>query len=103
MLVSELEKKPERMISAARIEKSRPSGASFKTVLKPVCDIKAYLEEKRGAEQALKSAALHPVEDQFQHHFRAKESQHQQCKAGQGQTYCSLAAPAQLVVTPQQH
>jgi len=29
MPVSELEKKPDRMTSAARIEKSRPSGASF--------------------------------------------------------------------------
>jgi hypothetical protein len=30
MPVSELEKKPERRMSAARTEKRRPSGASFK-------------------------------------------------------------------------
>ena len=46
MPVSELEKKPERRISAARIEKSRPSGASFKRGLNPVCKEIAYLEEK---------------------------------------------------------
>ena len=46
MPVSELEKKPERSMSAARTEKSRPSGASFKEGVNPVYVMKRYLEEK---------------------------------------------------------
>jgi hypothetical protein len=38
MLVSELEKNPERTMSAARIEKSRPSGASFNAAVNLVLD-----------------------------------------------------------------
>ena len=54
MPVSELEKKPERIISAARTEKSRPSGASFKSGVNPVYVQIAYLEEKARWEQAPK-------------------------------------------------
>ncbi len=46
MPVSELEKKPERKMSAARTEKSRPSGASFNAGVNPLESEKAYLEEK---------------------------------------------------------
>jgi len=46
MLVSELEKKPEKTMSAARIEKSKPSGASFKAGLDLQGRKSAYLEEK---------------------------------------------------------
>jgi hypothetical protein len=52
MLVSELEKKPERTISAARMEKRRPSGASFKAGINPLLDMSLYLEEKAEAGQA---------------------------------------------------
>ena len=46
MPVSELEKKPERMISAARIEKSKPSGASFNAGEDLLWNNVFYLEEK---------------------------------------------------------
>jgi len=46
MPVSELEKKPERSISAASTEKRRPSGASFNAGVNPELGEKAYLEEK---------------------------------------------------------
>ncbi len=46
MPVSELEKKPERRMSAARTEKRRPSGASFNAGVNPECEVRAYLEEK---------------------------------------------------------
>lgn len=46
MPVSELEKKPERMISAARIEKSKPSGASFNAGEDLLWNNGCYLEEK---------------------------------------------------------
>jgi hypothetical protein len=52
MPVSELEKKPERIMSAARTEKSRPSDTSFNAGVNPVLDKKAYLEEKAQPEQA---------------------------------------------------
>ena len=53
MPVSELEKKPERTMSAARTEKSRPSGASFNAGVNPVLDKSTHLEEKARWEQAL--------------------------------------------------
>ena len=46
MPVSALEKNPERKISAARIEKSKPSGASFNAGLNLVGSVAFYLEEK---------------------------------------------------------
>ena len=46
MPVSELEKNPERKISAARMEKSKPSGASFNAGLDLVGNVAFYLEEK---------------------------------------------------------
>ena len=49
MPVSELEKKAERKMSAARIEKSKPSEASFNAGVN-LCDaLVAYLEEKPAA------------------------------------------------------
>ena len=51
MAVSALEKKAERMTSAARIENSIPSGASFKAGLNLVDKTDRYLEEKLSAEQ----------------------------------------------------
>jgi len=53
MPVSELEKNPERKISAASMEKSKPSGASFKAVLDLGGDNVLHLEEKAEWEQAL--------------------------------------------------
>ena len=53
MLVSALEKNAEQMISAARIEKSKPSGASFKAGLDLGGDSGFYLEEKVESGQAL--------------------------------------------------
>ena len=50
--VSELEKKPERRMRAARIEKRRPSGASFKRRLNLYLLLNRYLEEKAGKGQA---------------------------------------------------
>jgi hypothetical protein len=46
MPVSELEKKPERRMSAARTEKRRPSGASFNAGVNPKREVRTYLEEK---------------------------------------------------------
>ena len=53
MPVSELEKKPEKIMRAARMDKRRPSGASFKRWFGSVCSDALYLEEKAGWEQAL--------------------------------------------------
>ena len=52
MPVSELEKNPERKISAARMEKSKPSGASFNAGLDLVGNVALYLEEKGDLGQA---------------------------------------------------
>ena len=41
-------------------------------------------------------------ENQFQSQFRAEKSQHQQYESDQCQPYRRLAAPSQLVVSPQQ-
>jgi len=79
-------------MSAARTEKSRLSDTSFNAGVNPVLDKKAYLEEKSGA-----------VQHQFQNQLGAKKGQHQQGKTGQGEADRGLAAPAQLIVTPQQH
>ena len=46
MPVSELEKKPESTMSAARMENSKPSGASFNAGLDLVGNVAFYLEEK---------------------------------------------------------
>jgi hypothetical protein len=46
MPVSELEKKAERTMSATRIEKSKPSGASFNAGVDLVGNGAFYLEEK---------------------------------------------------------
>ena len=66
-------------MSAASIEKSRPSGASFNAAVNPVRDKSAYLEEKGQWGQApiRRSWAL---QYQLQHQFGAEESQHQQEK-----------------------
>ena len=53
MPVSELEKKAERKMSAARIEKSRPSEASFNAGMNLCYALVAYLEEKSAAGQEL--------------------------------------------------
>jgi len=57
MPVSELEKKADISIRAARTEKSIPSGASFKTVCYLGSPIKAYGEEKECGLQALLAAS----------------------------------------------
>jgi hypothetical protein len=53
MPVSEPEKNPERRISATRIEKSNPSGASFNAGVALLDDGAFYLEEKEFPGQAL--------------------------------------------------
>ena len=53
MLVSALEKNAEQKISAARMENSKPSGASFKAGLDLGGDSDLYLEEKVEWGQAL--------------------------------------------------
>jgi hypothetical protein len=53
MPVSALEKNAEQKRSAARIENSKPSGASFKAVLDLGGDNVLHLEEKAEWEQAL--------------------------------------------------
>ena len=53
MLVSALEKNAEKMISAARMEKSKPSGASFKAGSDLVGESGFHLEEKAESGQAL--------------------------------------------------
>jgi hypothetical protein len=53
MLVSALEKNAEEKMSAARMENSKPSGASFKAGLNLGLDNGHYLEEKAEREQAL--------------------------------------------------
>jgi hypothetical protein len=86
MPVSELEKKPERKISATRMEKSNPSGASFKADSDLVGESGCYLEEKAELEQVPKVCLcgyLRAVQYQFQHQFRAEKGQHQHCKARQ--------------------
>ncbi len=106
MPVSELEKKAERRMSTARTEKSRPSEASFKSGVNLCYALGTYLEEKQRSGQGLLTAH-HPDSDalqhQFQHQFGAKIRQHQQAEACQGEVYGGLAAPAQLVVPPQQY
>lgn len=67
MLVSALEKKPERMISAARIEKSKPSGASFKTGLNLVAKSERHIEEKAALDQV-------PMPFSLKHQARCKIS-----------------------------
>jgi hypothetical protein len=46
MPVSELEKKPDKNMSATSTESKRPSGASFKSGVNPVKGESRYLEEK---------------------------------------------------------
>ncbi len=53
MPVSELEKKADKMMSAAKTENKRPSGASFKSGVNPLSVWKAYLEQKTRREQVL--------------------------------------------------
>ena len=78
MPVSELEKNPERKISATRIEKSKPSGASFNADLDLVENGAFYLEEKGFPGQVPSARALSgPVQNQLQHQFGAKEREYQ--------------------------
>jgi hypothetical protein len=53
MPVSELEKNPDKRMSATNTENKRPSGASFNAGVNPIICEKSYLEEKRPREQAL--------------------------------------------------
>lgn len=103
MPVSELEKKAERKMSAARTEKSRPSGASFNAGVNLWYSLAAYLEEKPAVGQELSAANSALLQYQFQHQFRAEKGQHQQAEAGQGEPYRRRAAPAQPIMPPQQH
>ena len=103
MPVSELEKKAERKMSAARMEKSRPSEASFNAGVNLCYALVAYLEEKPAAGQGLSAAISALLEYQFQHQLCAEKGQHQQAEASEGKPYRSGAAPAQLVMAPQQH
>ncbi len=105
MPVSAPEKKPERMTSAARMKKSKPSGASFKAGLDLGENSDFYLEEKAVMGQALWLGLfifLRTVQYQLQHKFRAKKSQHEQYEARKCKAHGCLAAPAQLIVSPQQ-
>ena len=80
MLVSALEKNAEQKISAARMENSKPSGASFKACLNLGRDNGFYLEEKAEWGQALwlfLYAYLTTAQYQLQYEFRTKKSQHQ--------------------------
>lgn len=103
MPVSELEKKAERKMSAARTEKSRPSGASFKSGLNLWILKDAYLEEKPGAGQGLSGLNSAPLQHQFQHQLGAHKPQYQQAEARQGEPHGRDAAPAALVMAPQQY
>lgn len=103
MPVSELEKNPERKISATRMEKSNPSGASFKAGLDLVVESVGHLEEKAGLEQVPEVGLcgyLGALQYQFQHQFRAEKGQHKHCKARECKANGSFAAPAQLIVPP---
>ena len=105
MLVSALEKNAEQKISPASIENSKPSGASFKAGFDLGGDSVLHLEEKAEWEQALwvgLCAYLFSVQYQLQNEFRAKKSEHQQREARKGQAHRGFAAPAQLIVPPQQ-
>lgn len=75
MLVSELEKNPERMMSAARIEKSKPSGASFNAGVGLVISRGSHLEEKASWGQAFR-CRLAALQYQFENQLGAKVSQH---------------------------
>ena len=84
MLVSALEKNAERIISAARIEKSKPSGASFKAGMNLDVDSDFHLGEKAELEQVLGAGLrvyLPTVQNQLQYEFRAKKGQHEQREA----------------------
>lgn len=52
MPVSELEKNPDKRMSATNTENKRPSGASFKSGVNSMAGKRAYLEEKSSREQA---------------------------------------------------
>lgn len=105
MAVSAAEKNPESMISAARMENSKPSGASFKAGVDLVGESGTYLEEKAESEQALllgRSSRLPALQYQLQHEFRAKKGQHQQREARERKAYGCSTAPAPLIVSPEQ-
>lgn len=93
MPVSELEKNPDKRMSAASTEKRRPSGASFKLFVKPFCGMRRYLEEKTRWRQARYrlSAAF---QDEFEYGLGAKVAEHQQGEARQSEAHGGLAAPA---------
>ena len=72
MLVSALEKNAEHRISAARMEKSKPSGASFKAGVDLVGESGTHLEEKAESEQAFAVGLflhLPSMQYQFQYEF----------------------------------
>ena len=78
MPVSEPEKKPERKISATRMEKSKPNGASFKAGSDLLGIGGFYLEEKGFPGQVPSARALSgPVQNQLQHQLGAKEREYQ--------------------------
>lgn len=62
MPVSELEKKADMKIRAARTENKRPSGASFKSDGIPVRLQNGYLEEKGLCRQVLSRRVIQPFQ-----------------------------------------
>ena len=74
MPVSELEKKPERMISAARIEKSKPSGASFNAGEDLLWNNGGILKKKPCGGKCYDASCS--VQHQLQHQLGTPESEH---------------------------
>ncbi len=62
MPVSELEKKADMKIRAARTENKRPSGASFKSDVVPVRWQNGHLEEKGRCRQVLLRGVIQPFQ-----------------------------------------
>lgn len=108
MPVSELEKNPDKRMSATRTENKRPSGASFNAGVNLITERRRYLEEKPWRGQALDCGLTvvhcgpNSDQNQLQYHLGAKVGQHQQAKASEGESHGCLTAPPQLIAAPKQ-
>ncbi len=98
MLVSELEKKAEKRMSAARTLKRRPKGASSKAG-----DNLYYGRGRILKKNPVPGKSLAALQYQFEHQLGAEVGEHQCGKSGNGEAHRGLAAPAELGVAPQQH